>query len=416
MFSRLTLNSLWLLIARISTQVGLALFTILLARQFGSSVFGEYTFIASIGVIGNVLTTFGTDMLLIREIAGTGKQTDIFPALVIQIFLSAIFIAVVVIVSPQMSNLDLEAVSALRIYSLSMIPLAFFTVFTTILRGKQQMISYASLNMALIILQLVAIFWLGLHDGGIIVLAILLLIVQVIGTLLAGYLCQFQIQYSAQSLSNLWRQLWHLVKICAPIALLGLLGILYQRLSLIIILSLSGTASTGYYSAATKVVEAAKIGHVAVFTALYPLMAQVNATGKSNWVQTFRLPVLLLLCGAIIASSILSWLAKPTISILFGPEYISSASPLQVLAWILIPYTINSFLSLVFLAEGNIPIIMIALTIGIITLIILTNWLIPLMYLKGAAWAALFSETVQSFILITGYFQLHRYRFKESLQ
>jgi O-antigen/teichoic acid export membrane protein len=188
---------------------------------------------------------------------------------------------------------------------------------------------------------------------------------------------------------------------------LGLLGILYQRLSLIIILSLSGTTSTGDYSAAARVVEAAKIGHVAIFTALYPLMAQVNATGKLNWASTFRLPILVLLGGAITASFILSWLAKPSISILFGSGYISSVSPLQVLSWILVPYTINSFRSLVFLAEDDVFIIMLSLMAGIITLVILTIWLEPLMNLKGAAWAALFSESLQSLILIGRYFQRH---------
>ena len=408
MFSRLTLNSFWLLLARIGTQAGLALFTIILARQFGSSVFGEYTFIASLIVIGNVVTTFGTDMLLIREIAAGDKLSDLFSALLIQILLSAIFIAGILILSSHLPNLNQESVIALRIYSFSLIPLAFFTVFTTILRGKQHMVAYSLLNLALIILQLAAIFWLRLHGGGIVILAILLLAVQVIGTLVAGALCQFQVNYSSQPWRALLGQLWYLVKACAPIALLGLLGILYQRMSSILILSLSGTASTGYYSAAARVVEAAKIGHVAVFTALYPLMAQVHATNKPNWIEAFRFPVLLLSGGAIIASFLLSWQAKPFISILFGPGYISSIPALQVLAWMLIPYTINSFLSLAYLAEGEVTIIMIALMATIITLAALTVWWDPLMNIKGAAWAALFSETLQSIILSSWYFKQHR--------
>ena len=123
--------------------------------------------------------------------------------------------------------------------------------------------------------------------------------------------------------------------------------------------------------------EAAKIGHVAVFTALYPLMAQVHATGKPHWIATFRLPVLLLSGGAIFASLILSGLAKPFILILFGPGYTSSIPPLQVLAWILIPYTINSFLSLAFLAEGDVSIIMIALMATIITLAVFNDLVGP---------------------------------------
>jgi O-antigen/teichoic acid export membrane protein len=408
MFSRLTLTSLWLLMARIGTQVGLAVFTIILARQFGSSVFGEYTFIASLIVVGNVVTTFGTDMLLIREIASGDILPDLFSALMIQILLSVLFIAAIEILSSHLPNLDQDAVIALRIYSYSLIPLAFFTVFTTILRGNQHMAAYALLNLSLMMLQLAAIFWLKVHGGGIIILSILLLAVQLIGTLVAGALCQFQIEYSSQPWRAQLGQLWYLVKACAPIALLGLLGILYQRMSSILVLSLSGTASTGNYSAAARVVEAAKIGHVAVFTALYPLMAQVHATNKPNWIEAFRFPVLLLSGGAIIASLLLSWQAKLFIFILFGPGYISSIPALQVLAWMLIPYTINSFLSLAYLAEGEVTIIMIALMATIITLAALTVWWDPLMNIKGAAWAALFSETLQSIILSSWYFKQHR--------
>ena len=57
----------------------MALFTILLARSLGASGFGGYAFMASVVVIGNVLTTFGTDMHLIREIAVTEEPRSAWP-------------------------------------------------------------------------------------------------------------------------------------------------------------------------------------------------------------------------------------------------------------------------------------------------------------------------------------------------
>jgi O-antigen/teichoic acid export membrane protein len=50
-------------------QGAMALATILIARRFGSAGFGNYAFIASLVLIGNMLTTFGSDMLLISDIA-----------------------------------------------------------------------------------------------------------------------------------------------------------------------------------------------------------------------------------------------------------------------------------------------------------------------------------------------------------
>jgi O-antigen/teichoic acid export membrane protein len=408
MIYRLTRNSLWLLSARIGTQFGLAFFTILVARGLGSFAFGEYAFIASIVVIGNVVTTFGTDMLLIREIAATDELSGLFPALTIQVFLSAIFIVVIMVVSSYLPNLDGNATAALRIYSFALLPLAFFTVFTSALRGKQRMVSYAFLNLALMILQLVAVLWLKLRGGGLIDLAILLLLVQVIGTVIAGFLCKFQIQSSSQSWFDDMGQLWRLIRTSAPIAVLGILGIIYQRLSLILLPSLSGLALTGSYSAAARIVEAAKIGHVAVYTALFPIMSQVMATDKLNWFRAFRLPLLLLLGGAIIFSISLSWLAQPLVSILYGNQYDASVTPLRVLTWILIPYTINSFLSLAFLARGDESVLVLSLTAGIFILAILTVWWEPIVGIYGAAWAALCAETLQSIVLMA--WGVHQYR------
>jgi Na+-driven multidrug efflux pump len=67
----------------------------------------------------------------------------------------------------------------------------------------------------------------------------------------------------------------------------------------------------------------------------------------------------------------------------------------------LVPYTINTFLSLAFLAQGNEGVVIGALTTGIIVLAVLTIWWEPLAGVRGAAWAALTAESLQSIILVT---------------
>lgn len=270
------------------------------------------------------------------------------------------------------------------------------------------MVSYTVLNLVLVALQVGAALWLSWRGGGILALAVLLLWVQLIAAVLAGVLCWICIS----GLAHIWRfaslQLWALLKASAPIAVLGLLGILYQRLSLIILPELAGAATTGWYSASARVVEAAKVAHVAVFTALYPMMAQAYATDKSAWSRNFRLPWMLLFSGAAIGSLALSLLAVPVVSILYGGDYASSASILRILAWMLIPYTINAYLSLSFLAVGEQTVIARALTVSILLLTVLTMWWEPLAGPPGAAWAALCAEVAQSVILIAHDSRQHR--------
>lgn len=147
MHSILFRNSFVLLLARISTQIGTAVFTIVLARRLGITGFGEYALIAALIYVANSLTTFGTDMALIREIAAQDDLSSLPAALIIQLALSVLLIAAIWFWGDLIPNQSLETILALKIYILSLIPLAFFTVFTTALRGKQRMGAYAVLNL-----------------------------------------------------------------------------------------------------------------------------------------------------------------------------------------------------------------------------------------------------------------------------
>ena len=399
-FSRLSLNSLWLFISRLGTQAGMAVFTILLARGLGSMLFGEYAFMASVVVIGNVLTTFGTDMLLIREIAATDRLNQLFSALLIQLMLSAMFIAVVFIGSAYLPQEDSSASAALRVYSLSMLPLAFYTVFTTALRGRQHMLAYAFLSAALMLMQVAAALWLLRQGGKLIELATFLVVVQIGGALLAGVLCARQFP----DFMGAWKTPLHsvlpLVGASAPIAMLGILGIIYQRFSILLLPLVAGATATGWFSAGARVVEAAKIGHMAVFTAMYPSMAQARGSGQRDWLTGFRFPALLLLAGALLAAALLYLLSGILIPLLFGAQYTSSVPLVRILAWMLIPFTFNNFFTIALLARREEAAIARALALSILALVTLTLWWVPILGAAGAAWAALCAETIQSFIFI----------------
>jgi O-antigen/teichoic acid export membrane protein len=385
-------NSLWLLLARIGTQGMAALFTILLARRLGSSGFGEYAFIAAIIFVGNMLTTFGTDMSLIREIAGHDDLSFLPASLFIQLVLSFMFIGITWSAAPFIPNQSADAVLALRIYSFALIPLALFTVFTTALRGKQFMVAYTWLNLIGSFLQL-AIVWFFLRKGeSLIVLAVLLLLNQIIVALFGAVICHFRIQGFWSGWYFAMKDVSRLLKISAPLALLAVIAMVYQRLSVILLSIISGPMMTGWFSVAQRTVEASKTGHVAIFTALYPAMAQSRN-------ETFHLPWILLLFGAGFGAVILSMLARPLTRILFGVEYEASVPALQILAWMLIPYTISTFLTLKFVAlDREMPVLRASLA-SLVMLGALGLWWIPRGGLAGASGSALIAESVQAGLL-----------------
>ncbi|MCB0035135.1 MAG: oligosaccharide flippase family protein, partial [Anaerolineales bacterium] len=75
---RIRLNSAALLAARVAQQGLVLLFTIVVARSLGEVGLGQLTFVMSVVYVGNVLSTFGLDTLLLREIAAV-RRTDNVP-------------------------------------------------------------------------------------------------------------------------------------------------------------------------------------------------------------------------------------------------------------------------------------------------------------------------------------------------
>src|SRR5215211_5169244 len=124
-------NSLWLLFARISAQGMAILFIALAARRLGVESFGQFTFIAAVVLIGNTFTNFGTDTYIIREIGRTRKAVPLISnAFGLQLILSAMW---------WIGTFALRSDPPFLIYSLSLFPLALFSVATATLRGFERM-------------------------------------------------------------------------------------------------------------------------------------------------------------------------------------------------------------------------------------------------------------------------------------
>ena len=192
-------NVLWMIFSRFGAQGLSVIFTVLLARRLGSAGFGAYAFIAAILFVTNALTTFGTDMLLIREIAAKDDLSGLPAAFVIQLVLSFFVIALVWMLAGNIPNQSAETIDALKVYSLALIPLAFFTVFTSALRGKQLMGSYAWFNLIVSGLQVLAVVM--LREKNLVTLSYFLVLVQILAALIAGCICAFTIPHFRHS----WR-------------------------------------------------------------------------------------------------------------------------------------------------------------------------------------------------------------------
>lgn len=388
MNSSLQKNIFWTVGSRFGSQLLAVLSSLILARHLHTSGFGEYAFISAIVMVGNALSTFGTDMVLIRRIAARGDYSDLASALVIQLSISFVFIAAIFLFYSLF-----PLTSSLLIYGFALIPLSFFTVFSIALRGAQDMQAFSILHFIAALLQLLGVLVLILQNGAVMQLAAILLIVQTLVGFIGLWLCISRIPNFLERWKFSRKRIPLLMRASSQMALIGTLRLVYEKLAISLLPILVGVSATGLFSASMRTMDAAKLGHMSALTALYPEMA------VDRKFMTQRTGFGLLLFTAVFLSSMIFLFARPIILLLFGDAFASSTEPLRILAWILIPYFITSYYSLAFVALELERPVLTSLVSGLLLMLGLLIQLIPLYGLRGAAVALLSAELLQAALL-----------------
>ena len=400
---RVAKNTAWLFIGRLGSQAMLVLFTLILARRLGDEGLGVYAFITSVIFLGNLTSTFGTDMLIMREVAAKRERGLLASSVLIQLAIAVPFILIVFVAAPYLPNQSADAVSALRLYSLSLLPLAFYTACSSALRGIERMDSFMGLNFANGLL-LVGLAWVFIQSGSsILSLFVWLLIIQVVMAGLALALCARHFPLSSMAWSVSPPSLGQHVRLSAPIAAVGFLGALSQRAGIILLATVLGAAATGWFAAALRPVEATKIIHFALLGALFPAMSQAHlAAGPAN--QSFAKISASSLKGLLAVSAafalVFTLAADALIPLLFGPDFTPAIDLLKVLAWLLVPLTFTHYLSLMLLSSCKELPILVGLASSLLLFVVLALLLIPRLGAFAVAWAMLSAEVLQAAVLL----------------
>ncbi|MGQ0601706.1 MAG: oligosaccharide flippase family protein, partial [Anaerolineales bacterium] len=336
----LSLNSLWLALARVGAQVLSVAFSVLLARRLGEAGFGQYVWLAALVAIGNAATTFGTDTLIIRELARDDRTTPALLGAVIwlQLALSVLWLSVVWVWSGP---------GLLLWFSLALLPLSVYTPFSAALRAHERMDQFLWLNLVVAVLPVLAVWLFVYARADLPKLAWALLAAQMGGALMVAWLCARAVPRFAVTWAWDGTVLAAVVRAALPLALLMAAAMVYQRLGVLMLTALTDDAFTGLYSAAARVVEGLKLGHYALLGALLPLASrtpQSLAARRAPWV------LLGLSLGVAIIATIS---AAPLITLLFGVRYSSAAEVLRVVVWTLVPYSLSAYLSVQFVARNT---------------------------------------------------------------
>ncbi|MCB0034355.1 MAG: oligosaccharide flippase family protein, partial [Anaerolineales bacterium] len=235
----------------------------------------------------------------------------------------------------------------------------------------------------------VALFWLG---GGFLPLMGVLLIVQVVTAVLGWLVCRhwlpdFTINWQLVNLPLIKQ----LLQTGVWLALLMVTAVLSQRWGIFMLSYMGSEAQTGWFAAAYRLVEAARLLPAAVMGALFPVLAQAARGATERPLVWARWG---LLGYALLAALLLTWLAPWLVGLLFGADYEPAVGVLRVLAWGIVPYVFHLRYSVELVVRGREKAVLVVTAVALGVTAVVASWGFTEMGLLGLAAVLVVGEGV----------------------
>jgi O-antigen/teichoic acid export membrane protein len=400
MTARLSRNTFTLLISNIGGAGLSFLLSVLIGRAMGKDGLGIYSVVLAWVFPLNLLVEFGLGTLATRDVAqDTSTGGNYLRAMAAaRLWLGVPVAALVILAAPLISS-DPAVILGLRISAPMVIILPFFSAFTAIFKADGAMWPVAWLNIAMLVTQVV---WtaLAFRSGGGLISALIINVLTSAGQLAAAwgvYRWNFhKTVVGAQRAAPL--QVWPLVRRAWPFALAALFAAIQTRLSVIMLEQLSNAGTAGYYAAASRFVEAARMFPNAFFGALFPALSLL-ALQPALMNRTFRRATLAL-AGFGLLAGLVCWVAAPlVIRLTYGPEFTDAVPVLQILMWSLLPGLLRGGRTLYWYALGRERWVNWVNGFVVALQLALSVWLIPLYGALGVALVMVLIETAALVLL-----------------
>jgi len=385
------------------------LITLVLARIFTPEVIGMLGFANAVAGIVFLALKFGLENYILREIPqDPGNAVQLYHrTLTLNIFSilfsSIIFIVVsILLVDPllELKILIIIFISAV-LGVISELSIAYYKALFQIIYEAYIRLAHR-FSLLLIVLPLIYFS----KDLDIYLVSILLIALAIsIGSILILRL-KLNFHYAFVNL----KESFSIIKKSYKFALLSVAAFALVQLDIILVKTILGNASAGYYKIASIFYFPFTIIPGSMMGVILPLLSKYkNEPVKFELIQN-KVYRLLALLSVFIVYSVSSF-ASPLIEFLFGGNYNSSIPVLRILIWALIPYYLDMISGYVLIADGlekeplkiNSFAIMISLTGNIV--------LINLFGIIGAAISVIFvinSKWVFSLIRLKHYKKLYK--------
>lgn len=185
----------------------------------------------------------------------------------------------------------------------------------------------------------------------------------------------------------------------APFFVPGLIAIIGSKVGILILSSVSGDAAVGHYGAANGLVEKLGVVPDGICTAFYPTMVAVYQRSAEEGGRLFKRFLFYMVLLGLPMSVGTTVLAKPIITLVYGPQYAEATLVLQILIWSLFVTFLTSLQSWTLGAIRREKLAAVVTIVSTLLTVGLSVILVPMHAEYGAAMAVLLSNATACVLL-----------------
>ena len=400
---RVLINAFWLSFCRIAADLLSFVLFAVIARTFGPTGTGQYSYGFAVGTLVALISTSGFEDYGIRQYASAPLPErgrlweDLLATQCLQLALGAVAFVVFVLLGA-IDSRNVIVVLELTVY---VVGWWMSRTFFIPAMASQAMIKPAMTDLACRLVAIIGALLLGVVAHA--PLPVMLAVFPLAGVALLLLAMSSAARHGARlKTGRNWRRLVVIVRGALPFAGSDVLNQFYARADVLLIAYFLGDASVGLYATNIKFVEVGLLPLILLGMAAYPLLSKYAADDEATFADAARdfTRLLLLLSGWLAVG--IGYLVPLVVVPMFGASFAPAVPLLPLVAVFALTKGLEAtFYRLLYSAHRQ-TLYCMSLLLGILLVVGLNVALIPAVGLKGALWAAIVGTIAIDSLAITG--------------
>lgn len=366
---------------------------IIIARYLGDVGMGKYSLAFAYVSVFIMFSDLGISTFMVREVAKDKTKTEklfnnVFTLKIVLLLVSSILAVATIFLIPKFK----DVISIVFLVIISQFLIKMLIPFRNVFTSHERM-EYSSLILVTERVFALLLCFFAISQGYGLMGILIALIISALITLIVGYIILIKkfMKPAPEFDIHFWK---HLIKNSLPFAFFAIFMVIYFRTDTIMLSLIKGYAVTGWYNAASKIIDALTFFGFYIVTATFPAMSKFHQTSKEKLKLLFKKTFYYLWVLAFPLAIGTTILADRIILFMYEGQFIHSGIILKILIWAEVFIFLNYSLGYLLNSTNKQKLFAISTGITAFMNIVLNLALIPKFSYIGASFATVITHGI----------------------